>query len=278
MGRRLDDVTDAGLYRCDACALHFKWPQFEAGVMHSLYEEGSDTLWSETAAKRTDWTMVKDIVSAARLPERSILDVGCFDGRFLETLDASFKKAGVELNRAAAARAASIGVEIVGRSAEELPSLTQRFGCVASFDVIEHVTDPRDFLRMLAAVTMPGGEILIGTGNTSARSWRFMGSRYWYCAPNEHISFVNPDWCTRAAAGLGLELVDVVPFSHGLQPTFARKLRELVANVAYRVAPAAIVWARRRKGLTEPAALGGPPQWMTARDHILIRLRVPAGR
>jgi SAM-dependent methyltransferase len=275
VGKRLDwNTDDAALYRCLSCALQFRWPQFEPDTLHSLYESGSDELWVAEAAERRDWAMARAMVENAVLPEHSVLDVGCFDGRFLQTLDASWKKRGVELNRAAAARAVSIGVEIVAGSVADLPLLRQRYGCVVSFDVIEHVSDPREFLRTLSAVTVPGGEILVGTGNTAALSWRFMGSRYWYCAPNEHISFVNPEWCARTAADLGLQLVDVIPFSHGLHSTFGRRVREVVANLVYKIAPGAIAWARRRKGITDASAVHGPPQWMSARDHILIRLRV----
>lgn len=277
-GNPLNVRTTVGLYRCRACALQFRWPQFEPELLHSLYERGSEEMWGAEAPTRSDWTMVKGILSTTTLPERSILDVGCFDGRFLQTLDSSWRKSGVELNRIAAERAASLGVEIVARRAEDLASLRQRYGCVVSFDVVEHVVDPRQLLRTLIAVTKPGGEILLATGNTAARSWRLMGSRYWYCSLNEHISFINPEWCSRAASDLGLELVDVVPFSHAMERTIGRRGREVAANIAYLIAPGAIAWARRRKGLIESAANDLPPLWMTARDHILIRMRVPASR
>jgi len=277
-GNPLDVRADAGLYRCPDCALQFRWPQLDASMLHRLYERGSEAMWGTEAPKRSDWTIVRGILATAALPGRSVLDVGCFDGRFLQTLDSSWRKSGVELNRVAADRAAAAEVEIVARRAEDLAALGRQYACVVAFDVIEHVVDPREFLRTLVAVTKPGGEILLATGTTDAPSWRLMGSRYWYCSLNEHISFINRAWCAKAVSALALELVEVVPFSHATERTLGRRLREAAANVIYRIAPGAISWARRRKGLSESGVHDLPPLWMTARDHILVRLRVPVSQ
>ncbi len=47
----------------------------------------------------------------------------------------------------------------------QLPSLGERFGLVLSFQVIEHLPDPVGFLRALAAVTVPGGTLVVTTPN-----------------------------------------------------------------------------------------------------------------
>ena len=138
-------------------------------------------------------------------PEGRVLDVGCFDGGFFDHVGPGVDRYGVEIHDVAAANATDKrGVQIVAASYTELAGLGASFDAVVSFDVIEHVHEPREFLTALAAVVRPGGSVIVGTGNADAPTWRLMGSRYWYSWYPEHISFVSPRWFAQAAPASGL--------------------------------------------------------------------------
>ncbi|MFP5246602.1 MAG: class I SAM-dependent methyltransferase, partial [Thermoanaerobaculia bacterium] len=227
--------------------------------------------------ERPDWTLLGRLLQAANLDERpSVLDVGCFDGAFLATLPAAWQRFGIEINPAASERAATMGITMLGRDLEDLSRIDRRFSAVCAIDVIEHVVDPRAFLRSLAAATEPGGVIAIASGATDARSWRLMRSRYWYCANPEHIAFINPEWCRRVAPQLGLELMSVTRYAHDVA-TLPVRLRQTAANVLYRFVPGLMRTLKKRFGALPPdeSYLAGPPAWSTSRDHFIAVFRNP---
>lgn len=278
-GRQLDRVLFGGaLWRCSTCHLVFRYPRTPKQELNTLYRLGHDESWPDSVEDRADWVLAAKLISSFPNIKR-VLDVGCFDGRLLDYLDSSYEKLGVEIHQAAAERASKRGVNIIAREFDELALYPATADVVLAMDVIEHVEDPLEFLTQLVKVVTPGGIIIIATGNTASPSWRLMGSHYWYCHIAEHISFINPTWTHQAAHHLGLEVLSIKSFSHvGNQGKTGRRLRELIINLAYRVAPW-IFRKLRQLGLGgvnvvyHPELLEVPPYWLTAQDHILIAFK-----
>lgn len=276
-GRQLDWVLPGGkLWRCKACNLVFRFPRLAKRTLDDLYRQGHDDSWSEQAGDRADWQLVKKIL--AEHPDmRRVLDVGCFDGRLLDSLGSQYEKLGIEIHDEAARRAEMRSVKIIGCDFDKLPVVQGGVDAVLAIDVIEHTEDPLVFIARLAETVKPGGLILIGTGNTDALSWRFMGSAYWYCHIAEHISFINSRWVDYAARKLGLEKAGVFTFSHG-GGNVSKRARQAVLNFLYRVSPSLFAIARRLGAGNIDVArfeeLGKvPPYWLSATDHFLIVFR-----
>lgn len=276
-GRQLDKVLLGGkLWRCTGCHLVFRYPRLAQETLDELYRQGHSESWSEQAENRADWLLAKGIL--AEHPDiKRVLDVGCFDGRLLDSLGPRYEKLGIEIHAEAARRAELRNVKVIGRDFNELRIHQDSVDAVLAMDVIEHTEDPLEFLAKLAEVVKPGGLILVGTGNSDAPSWRFMGSAYWYCHIAEHISFINPRWADHAARNLGLEKVALQPFSHG-DGQLSRRVREAALNILYRLSPALFAWLRglgagnidvaRFKELRKV-----PPYWLGATDHVLFVFR-----
>lgn len=265
----------AELAVCRSCLLGFRSPQPSKSVLGELYESGSETAWSESAEHvRRDWELAADWVK--RVGASSVLDIGCFDGSFLEMLPAPLLKAGVEINPAASQRAAERGVKIVATDLYELGAVAEKFDVVSAFDVIEHVHDPGSFLQTLSDAVLPGGYVLFATGNLEAPTWRAMGSRYLYSWYLEHISFVSPTWVKRHAPEIGFEVVAIERFSHTSDVPFGF-LKGILKNGGYKVSPRLVdalrVMARRVELGERSFAPAAPPGWTCARDHILVVLR-----
>jgi len=206
-----------------------------------------------------------------------VLDVGCFDGRLLDSLDSQYEKLGIEIHDEAVRRAEMRNVKVVGRDFDEIPVLQGGVDAVLAMDVIEHTQDPLAFIAKLAEAVKPGGLILIGTGNSDAPSWRLMGSAYWYCHIAEHISFINPRWVGHAARKLGLDKVAILTFSHGGRHV-RQRLREATLNVLYRLSPSLFARLRRlgagQIDVSRFEELGKvPPYWLSSKDHFLIVFR-----
>ena len=106
-----------------------------------------------------------------------VLDVGCGAGLAAEALARlghvvlGLDAAG-EAVAAARAHAAGQGLPLEYRAgtAEDLVAEGLRFPVVTALEVIEHVSDPTDFLRLLARLVEPGGLLFVSTLNRTLRS------------------------------------------------------------------------------------------------------------
>jgi len=279
-GREFTEALDPGvLYRCQTCHLWFRHPVPDEAVLQRLYVAGDPDAWQYPAAQRRDWQLAHQWVQTS-VDGTTILDIGCFDGAFLELFSPIWDRYGIEMNPRAAETARARGITMLGDDVARLSDVRMRFDVVVAFDLVEHVPDPRALLGTMAAVTKPGGSVIIGTGNTAAPSWRFMGSRYWYCAIPEHLSFMNPAWCRRAAQHLRLELVRLDRYSHAIKSSVGATAGALAKNLLYRTMPSVFGFLRARGFGTldvrrYPAWAKVPPEWMSARDHLLAVFRTP---
>ncbi len=279
-GRLMDPPLPGGrLYRCTACRLSFRHPTLPKAQLDALYRQGDPACWDYDPARRADWTITRRWLDRHVEPGR-ILDVGCFDGAFLAALGAPWQGFGLEISEAAIRKAQARGITIIGRNVDDLAMLEPRFDVVTAFDLIEHFEDPRALLRRMAACTMAGGVVILGTGNTQAAAWRLMGSHYWYCALPEHQAFISEAWCRAAADALGLTLAHLERYSHDAHRPLHRRAGQLAKNLAYRFAPR-LFHQLRGLGLggidtsRHPALRTVPPVWTAAKDHLLAIFRKP---
>ena len=276
-GRTLDERIPGGsLYRCENCHLAFKHQCLSKEDLNRLYQLAEAAVWTYDPEKRPDWTLAKTVLSESLLSGK-LLDVGCFDGGFLRyVVDSSsdWMPYGVELNVEAAQRATSHGIEMVGSDADSVQGIGT-YDAVVSFDVIEHLTDPAAFLKSLTELVRPGGLIMISTGNVDAASWKLMGSRYWYCALAEHLSFISPAWCRSISGDLNLSVERIHTFSHEQNRTVQLRIAEAAKNIIYRVFPGLFKKLRQR-GMggvdieSNPELADTPPIWITAEDQFMV--------
>lgn len=285
-GIPLDQALPGGhLYQCTVCHLHFRHPRLGQAEMEHWYRQALPEEWSEPLSLRTDCGIAARWIHDA-MSTGKVLDIGCFRGDFLTSLGTGYEPYGIEINAAASDIARSRGITMIGHEFGELADHEGRFDAITAIDVIEHVPDPLVMLRSITQALRPGGVAIISTGNASAWSWRMMGSRYWYCSFAEHIAFINPDWCRRAADSLGLTVEHIQLFAYAGPPAW-RNIADVVNNLVYRCSPGLVAWTRRRfkrKERSTPVsgAEDHPPSWTTARDHLVVRFRraplAPSGR
>lgn len=273
-GRILSAPLPGGdLLRCHECELAFRYPRLEKSTLDALYRQSDSEHWASSPDKRTDWRLAGDWLSRCVPRDSSILDVGCWDGAFLQSAGSNGKRYGIEINQSARERAQVAGVQIIGTDFNALAQTSALFDAVTSFDVIEHTHDPAAFLCTLAKVTRENGVVIISSGNSDAVSWKLLGARYWYCTIAEHLSFISPRWCETVAPRVGLELRQIAKFSH-VQLNWRKSLGQLLGNMFYAASPGGFSWLRAR-GLggslyrSHKELLRYPPNWMSANDHFI---------
>jgi len=197
-GRVLGEPIRGGwLWGCDSCQSMFRHPILTDERYLHLYECGAPTQWGG-GEHRLDCRLISSILSA-RPNIASVLDVGCGGGDFLVSLPQRIGKFGVEPAVAAARNATARGVSVIAPTIDGLPD-NAKFDAVTMIDLIEHLTDPGAFLSQIYSHVLPGGIIVVSTGNPGNRIWRaLLQSRFWYCGFPEHVSFPSlgffQRWC-----------------------------------------------------------------------------------
>jgi 2-polyprenyl-3-methyl-5-hydroxy-6-metoxy-1,4-benzoquinol methylase len=122
----------------------------------------------------------------------NFLDIGCAFGYALDVArEAGMEPFGVDISAHAVAEARKRGLRVEhGGLAEAERAFGGPFRVVTSWDVIEHLPDPRAHLRRIAGLIEPGGMVSIITPDRGSPTARIFGERWVeYQKPEEHIHF-----------------------------------------------------------------------------------------
>lgn len=129
--------------------------------------------------RATDPTSAHGLALAAvqALDPSSALDVGCWTGAFLESLQASgISATGLELNTDSAATARALGFDVVVADLEAdawAQSLDiERFDVVTYLDVLEHLVRPDRALAQTREILTPDGHVVASIPNVAHVSLR----------------------------------------------------------------------------------------------------------
>jgi 2-polyprenyl-3-methyl-5-hydroxy-6-metoxy-1,4-benzoquinol methylase len=123
-----------------------------------------------------------------RVKPGRLLDIGCSCGYFMEVAAArGYDVQGVEFSGSAIA-AADPGIRgrIFEGTLESLPA-NGLYDVASAFDLLEHVHDPRSFLRRCARLLKPGGVLVISTPDTGHFLRFLMRSRWPMLQPMQHL-------------------------------------------------------------------------------------------
>lgn len=240
---------DRDIYRCNSCGMQFTYPPYNDEDFETLYNQegyreflraGSvDFDFKTRYAKRrvARWrdqfvalgiTEVKDAVLRERGKPPLFLDVGCGNGRnLLVFTDLGFEVSGIDLSQDNVEFARNqLGFDVNKMSWEDLSS-EDSYDCILAAHVLEHVIDPRAFVRKLVSLLPPNGVLILETPRTD--DWNMDGHRY---RDIYHTLFFDAFTLTLLVAMEGYRLVrqtnisfrnsPIAPFQINMQALFSR--------------------------------------------------------
>ena len=151
--------------------------------------------------------------------------------------------------------------KLIGRVLETMPD-SGPFDVVSAFDLIEHVPDPRAFLKRCRGLLKPGGFLMISTPDTGHVLRFLMQSRWPMLQPMQHLFLFSRQALERALAAEGfdnsrvdtahktLSIEYLINQIKPLNPVLSRTLDVLVRPV-----PGSILSKYRRVNIGEISAV-----------------------
>jgi len=127
----------------------------------------------------------------SKTPGRLIFDVGAATGFFLDRAkERGWKTVGSEISQFGYDTAIERGHDMWLGSLLRRPDGDQ-FDAITMWDVLEHVDDPRAYLRKVYSMLKPGGYLIINTINRTSLWARLWGSRWHLIVPPEHLNYFS---------------------------------------------------------------------------------------
>jgi SAM-dependent methyltransferase len=148
------------LWRCSDCGFEYSHLEFAGRAL--FYEELQRQLPNYYPSDSAEYSRAIQFASEHGIEE--VLDVGCGAGAFLDLgKKAGLRTHGVELNPKAAAIARQKGHKVYNDLLRTLIAAGDypRFDLVTTWQVLEHVSDPVDFLWECAQFVKPGGYLAV---------------------------------------------------------------------------------------------------------------------
>lgn len=211
--RELSEIVDPGnLYRCTVCHLGLRLPCPPKQLLAGLYENLPASRWKPGVLRGKGQQML--VRRFQHLKNQKVLDVGAFDGTFLNSLPDCFHKHAIEPSAAADSLQAR-GITVLRPFLDfPAPDEAGKFDIVTMFDVFEHLTDPLLGMQQLMQYVRPGGSLFVGTGNLDHWSWQYNAGNHWYLDPIQHVVVGSRKHFEWQAARLGATSVSVKSTSH----------------------------------------------------------------
>jgi 2-polyprenyl-6-hydroxyphenyl methylase/3-demethylubiquinone-9 3-methyltransferase len=168
------------------------------------------------------------VQTAVPLLNAQVIDVGCGGGILTESMArAGAQVLGIDLSQAVLdvarlhAIEADVAVDYQSAAAEDVAQQRPAaFDLVTCMEMLEHVPDPAATLAALAALSKPGGDVIISTLNRNPLAFAvaIIGAEYVARVlpkgTHEYLKFIKPSELARWGRAAGLELRDLTGISY----------------------------------------------------------------
>jgi 2-polyprenyl-3-methyl-5-hydroxy-6-metoxy-1,4-benzoquinol methylase len=191
------------IVQCNDCGLMLLNPQPSDEVLGKIYSDNYfvlsdqnqgishvETLKKSTAARYLDQLIPNGIQAGA-----SLLEIGCGSGDFLKVAAMrGLKVTGVEYSPyacdVARAKLKGFNLKIYQGEINVLAGSKECFDYIVFCDVLEHVRDPRMFLKQVFELLKPNGEILCVVPSLDSWSARLLKTK-WMEFKLEHLTYFD---------------------------------------------------------------------------------------
>jgi dolichol-phosphate mannosyltransferase len=216
------------IVRCLGCGLVYTNPQLTEKEVLELYSQVEDETYLENNKARVQTFSYNLDAIQQYLPAKGrLLDLGAYCGTFLEIArDRGYEIAGVEPSVWASAYAREkLGLPVITGHIRDV-SRDKPFDAVCSWDVLEHVSDPMNELKLVNERLRMGGVFAFSTLDYGNWFPRLAGER-WPWMMDMHIYYFDQKVMVQMLERAGFRMVHNRAYCHII--TFEYFLRKLDA-------------------------------------------------
>ncbi|BDA79192.1 hypothetical protein LPTSP3_g21220 [Leptospira kobayashii] len=151
---------------CVESGLRFYFPSDVAGS-DSLYKSLSEKFDWYYGSEKWEFDIAFDIMK--RFAPKSLLEIGAGRGHFIEKIQTlGISSLGLEFNKEALAFTKKKNLPIINSTMEAMIREKKNYDAVVSFEVFEHLTNPKAYLEESLALLNKGGLLLIAVPNAKS--------------------------------------------------------------------------------------------------------------
>lgn len=213
--REIAPFISAG--RCDSCqsitANDSRIEKFEE--LLKAYNDIPVGYWLEEPSKehKALYSKIEKLVNPDNL-KKSICDVGCGRGSFLQYLNERWEKTGVEPGEISRDLVKDKSIDLYTGTLENIAFPEGKFDVVSYIDVFEHLLDPIEEIKRARKILTKGGELIIYTGNASSFNSMISGKFWYYLKVFGHISIPSKEALVEALSKNGFSDIQVTITTH----------------------------------------------------------------
>ncbi|MDQ4074842.1 MAG: class I SAM-dependent methyltransferase [Chloroflexota bacterium] len=233
------------IVKCQRCGLVYANPRFTQSDLIEEYEHVVDPLYEQEREGRVltfqrHLEPIEQMVGDYR--GKRILDVGAYTGVFVELAQQrGWDAYGTELSQWAARLCRKRGLNVKTGTLEQAEFPDDWFDVVTSWDVIEHLNDPRSHLEEVHRVLKPGGLVAIHTIDIDAPFARLMGAR-WPWLMEMHIVYFSRKTLARMLESVGFDVIHAEPQGRYQRVSYLVSRLQAVNHKLWRIADTATRW------------------------------------
>ncbi len=217
-------------YRCTGCGLIFMHPMPDAKTIagfypptYDIYEDDDKPvksgIWKRAILRarlgyaHLDGGPLIALGALGALPETTphwvpggrLLDVGCGNGRFLRSMRVlGWNVQGVELSADGVRVCRKADLPVHHGDVVSAALTAESFDVITVRHVIEHIPEPRPFMRELVRVLKPGGRLIMETPNSQALGRAWLSVNWFANEIPRHLYLYHSGNLQRLAADYGL--------------------------------------------------------------------------
>jgi 2-polyprenyl-3-methyl-5-hydroxy-6-metoxy-1,4-benzoquinol methylase/Zn ribbon nucleic-acid-binding protein len=204
------------VFRCAGCGLGAATtPNFDPTVWYTAQYFLSQTKGgypdyraSETVLRAEFRRMVAFV--RRLVPSGRLLEIGAAYGFFLIEAAAHYEVHGIEIAEAAAAFARRRGLDVrTGKPTRQSLAAIGAVDVIIMLDVIEHLEEPGEVLRLCGEYLRPGGAVILTTPDFASPLARLSGRHWRNMTPPFHLWYFTADSLARLGAAAGLAIAEV---------------------------------------------------------------------
>jgi len=204
---------------CMKCGLSQVPNSEQTEDLESIYADVVDqTYLDNIKIREKTFKNIYGVISPYLPKPGTLLEVGSYCGLFLqEAIQHGWKVQGVEPSRWASnysINESKVPLNIINSGFyEAAPTLRKDFDLLISWDVLEHVQNPKNFIEISSVCLKKGGVFIFSTVDIDSLFARIMGRR-WPWIMEMHLYYFGSGSLERMVEGAGFEILKVGAYPH----------------------------------------------------------------